>query len=99
MRFTWLLGLLGRFGIQWREDYYYGLNTRPGVWNEDFARFKAANSGRVKYNIEAEGIRCLEAVIDLCDRKSIQVLLVYSPEYYEMQTLEPNSTGDLREIP
>ncbi len=90
MAFTWVWGILGCFGVQGPEDYYQGFNPRLSTWNGDFERFKAGNSAGVHYAIEPEGVRSLEALIDLCHQQGIQVVLVYSPEYYELQKLETN---------
>ena len=90
MRFTWAWGLLSCFGIQGREDYYQGFNPRPAVWTEDFERFRAGNLNGVRYAIEPQGVKCLEGLLDLCRQKGIQTILVYSPEYHEMQSLEKN---------
>jgi hypothetical protein len=90
MRFTWIWGLLGCVGIQGREDYYLGFNPRAATWNDDFQHFKASNTTGVSYGIEPEGVNSLAELIQLCQRNGIRVILVYSPEYYEMQALETN---------
>lgn len=90
MRFTWIWGLLRCAGIQGPEDYYLGFNPRQAAWNADFEHFRAGNQGGVSYRLEPEGINCLEQMITLCQRNGMQIILVYSPEYCEMQKLEIN---------
>lgn len=90
MRFTWIWGLLGCCDIQGRQDYYLGFNPRAGTWNEDFEHFRLTNPNGVRYVIDPIGVRSLEEIISLCRRTGIEIILVYSPEYIEMQSLETN---------
>ena len=90
MRFTWVWGLLRCAGVQGPEDYYEGFNPRRLTWNADFEHFQAGNQSGVSYLIEPEGVKCLEELIGLCQKNGIQIILVYSPEYSEMQKLETN---------
>lgn len=90
MRFTWIMGLRGFWGWNPREEFYSGFNPRDAVWTGDFERFKAQKHDGVKFEVEPAGIKALEDVIQLCNSKGIPIILVYSPEYYEMQELEIN---------
>lgn len=90
MRYTSISGLLGCLGISGREDYFLGFNPRNEKWSRDFENFRASNPDGVNFPVEPEGVRALEALIRTCREKGIQVILVYSPEYYEMQKLELN---------
>jgi hypothetical protein len=90
MRFTWIWGLLSWFGIQGHQDFYQGFNPRAAIWNNDFQNFKADNASGVRYALNPKGVKCLEEIIDLCHRNSIEIILVYSPEYHEVQRLEAN---------
>ena len=90
MRFTWVWGLLGCLGINGREDYFMGFNPRASTWNRDFDKFKANLAKPVSYAIESGGIVALEKIVALCRTNDIKVILVYSPEYHEMQGLESN---------
>ena len=38
-----------------------------------------------KLRVESKGMRCIEELIELCQREGIKILLVYSPEYHEIQ--------------
>lgn len=90
MRFTWAVGLLGCLGYENREDYFLGFNPRQGHWTEDFRRFRDANLNGVSYRMDQAGVQALEQIIRICQSQGIQIVLVFSPEYYEMQALEKN---------
>jgi hypothetical protein len=90
MRFTWLVGLAANFGIYPRQTYFLGFEPRDVPWNEDFERFRASHQSGITYIIEPAGIQCLESIVSICAREQIQLILVYSPEYAEIQPLEIN---------
>jgi hypothetical protein len=98
MRFTWVWGLLGCIGVSGPEDYYLGFNPRDRVWNADFSHFKAANRKGVSYSIMPAGVEALEGIIKLCNERKIGLILVYSPEYYEMQEIENNRPEIIRKF-
>lgn len=93
MRFTWMLGVKRLFGWNPPENLYRGFLPRRTAWTGDFDRFKDDHPDGVEFEIEPEGIRDLEELVALCRGQGIAVLLVYSPEYYEMQKLERNRDG------
>jgi hypothetical protein len=90
MNFTWVLGLKGFFGWSPPEDYFLGFNPRSKKWTDDFQQMKANNPNGVSFGIEPEGIRVVEDLIRVCRQNGIQLILVYSPEYAEMQSLTNN---------
>jgi hypothetical protein len=90
MNFSWITGLKGFFGWSPREDCFLGFNPRWKEWTGEFERFKAANPAGVRFEIEPAGIRDLEDLVDTCQRRGIQLIFVYSPEYSEMQSLTSN---------
>lgn len=90
MNFTWVLGLKGFWGWTPPEDYFLGFNPRSKKWTDDFERMKANNPNGVHFDIEPAGIRVVEDLIQVCRQKGIQLILVYSPEYIEMQSLTSN---------
>ncbi len=98
MRFTWVFGLLGCFGISGREDYYAGFNPRHQKWNDDFQRFKNTKENGFRYEISREGVKCLAEILQLCRDNAIRTFLVYSPEYREIQPLELNRTEIMTEF-
>jgi hypothetical protein len=90
VRFSWITGLLGRAGIAGHEDYFQGFNPRFVQWTDEFDRFRTAAPNGVRYAIEPRGLRALTELIQLCRARGIRLVLVYSPEYVEMQALERN---------
>jgi hypothetical protein len=101
MRFNWLLGLIGFFGWSPHENFVLGFNPRAGKWTEDFEKFRAMYPEGVRIEIEPAGISDMEELIRICQEKGIRLILVYSPEYREMQSLTQNRAeifGRFREL-
>jgi hypothetical protein len=90
MRFNWMIGLKAIAGIQPKEDYVNGYHPRDTSWTGDFEKFRANNPDGVVMETEAQGMRDFEELLWLCAQQGIPVLVVYSPEYYEMQAIERN---------
>jgi hypothetical protein len=90
MRFSWLLGLKALVGLQPREDHVQGFLPRYTPWTGDFEKYREENPDGVHTEIENEGVRDVEELIELCKQADVPLLLVYSPEYDEMQALERN---------
>jgi hypothetical protein len=90
LRFNWMLGVLGFFGRNPPEDQFLGFKPRYSAWTEDFERLKAMNPDGVRFESEPDGVKQLEELLTLCKEQGIKVVLVYSPEYREMQTLTTN---------
>jgi hypothetical protein len=90
LRFTWLKGI--GFLLGWRplEDHPLGFNPRSQAWTGDFEAFRAAHSSGLRVNIESRAVQELEALIKLCNDQMIELILVYSPEYREMQSITKN---------
>jgi hypothetical protein len=88
LRFSWITGIKSLFGVDPQEDFFLGFNPRHASWTGDFSRFKADNPNGIGSTIEAAGIQALEQIISTCQEENVQVILVYSPEYCEMQALE-----------
>jgi hypothetical protein len=101
MRFNWMIGLKALAGIQPREDQVDGYQPRDTPWTGDFEKYRDANPNGVTVETEAQGVRDFEDLLSLCAQQGVPALIVYSPEYYEMQTLERNRAeiiGKAREI-
>lgn len=90
LRFTWLLGLRGLLGWGPAEDHFSGFVPRDTTWTGDFERFRSQHADGVRIDIEPAGLWQMEALLGLCQEQGIRVLLVYSPEYVEMQKLTSN---------
>jgi hypothetical protein len=90
MRFAWVLGLKRVAGLQPPEDHVLGYVARNTRWTGDFEKFRAANPMGVTFKIEPAGVRVVTELVELCHSQQIPLLMVYSPVYYEMQSLERN---------
>lgn len=90
MRFQWTLGLGRLLGWQPRETRVQGYEARNWVWRDDFEKFKKAHPDGFNEVVEPDGIADLEKLMELCRAQEIPLLLVYSPEYYEVHALQLN---------
>lgn len=90
LRFDWILGVMGFFGWSPPEDRFLGFKPRYSAWTDEFERLKAMNPRGVNFKIETDGVKQIEELLRLCKKHGIKVLLIYSPEYREMQTLTTN---------
>ena len=90
MRFTWLRGFAAWLGINPREDHFRGYNPRDTQWTGDFEKFKAQHTEGFSPQIDPEGVRHVESLIQLCRSRGVPLILCYSPEYAEMQRITRN---------
>ena len=90
LRLIWTFGLLSLLSSPKSEDHFQGFKPRYTKWSEDFARFKKNNPKGVRFGIETQGINEMEKLMNLCKNNKIPILLVYSPEYVEMQKITRN---------
>lgn len=90
MRFTWIKGLAALAGWRPAEDHAEGYLPQHRSWTGEFIRWREDHPHGVLVPVQREGERALEELLALCRRKGIAVLLVYSPEYHEVQPLTLN---------
>ncbi len=90
MRFTWITAVKGLVGINPREDHFLGYNPRHLHWTGDFEHYKSSISAGVKIEIQPQAVKLLEDLVQTCQSQSIQVVIVFAPEYSEMQSLTLN---------
>lgn len=98
LRFSWIKGVLGFAGWNPVEDHFLGFKPQYSSWSEDFERFKRMNPNGVRFEIESSGRREMEGLLRLCAQRRVPVLLVYSPEYAEMQALTTNRAEVFRQF-
>ena len=89
-RFTWARGLLALVGVQPAEDYVRGFNPRRLAWTGAFEAFRSSVGDGISYPIDPKAVANLEAVIDVAQGAGADVLFVYSPEFFEAQSLVAN---------
>ena len=90
MRFDWLIGVKVLFGIQPREDQMNGYRPDDRRWTDDFERFKANNAKGWSVEIEKQGIIDFADTLRTCQEAAIPVLVVHSPEYFEVLEMARN---------
>lgn len=89
-RFTWMLGLRSFAGWRPAEDHIDGFVPRPWKWTGDFEQFRRDHPNGIHTPIEPQGLRDLQELLSVARSHHIPVLLVYSPEYFEVQALQRN---------
>ena len=90
MDLNWVTGLKALAGVNPREDFYLGFSPRHKTWTDDFEKYKESHPNGVAFAIEPAGIRALRDLILTCRDNGIPLILVYSPEYREMQQMTSN---------
>ena len=86
-RFLWVMGALACLRKFPAEDYHQGFLPRYEQWNEDFERYKAGVGPGVMYDVEPQGVAALTDIIETCRSQDVPLVLVFSPEYFEVQPL------------
>jgi hypothetical protein len=69
---------------------YKGYRGNDYIWNKDFEIFKKRFPKGAKYRFDKEIIRQFNEYLGFCKRENIKVILVYAPEYYEVQPYYKN---------
>ena len=71
---------------------YKGYRGNDYAWNKDFESFKKRFPKGAKYKFDKEVIRQFEEYLNFCKKENIKVVLVYAPEYFEVQPYYKNKT-------
>lgn len=90
LRFNWMLGLAGLFRWRPKEDHFKGFLPRETAWTDDFRRLRDANPDGVRFAMETAGVEQIRELLRLCQDRGIRLILVFSPEYAEMQKITKN---------
>jgi hypothetical protein len=90
LRFTWMQGFKGFFGIQPPETHFLGYTPRETPWTGEFEAFRAQHPDGVSFEVEKRGVRLMEELVQVCRQRQVSLIFVYSPVYYEMQPLVRN---------
>ena len=72
------------------NDFYKGYYSLIEKWNGDFEKFNVKNN-RLEFSWQEMqlGINYLESLIKRCEERNIEIILVQSPMYYELQNMMP----------
>jgi hypothetical protein len=71
-------------------DEFKGYTPQYRTWDEDFEKFRTKNPGGVTVSIDPRQIQTLHALLKLAKESGIRVILVYSPDYVETQSIFNN---------
>jgi hypothetical protein len=88
--FTWTVGFKALWASGARDPCFDGFCPMNKPWTNEFERFKAKHPHGLDIVIDAGGVAALNELIEYCKKEGIQVVLVYSPQYYEMISLTLN---------
>lgn len=90
MAFEGFLNFLGFSNLYDSTSKYKGYRGNDYVWNKDFESFKRRFPKGVKYKFDKEVVRQFEEYLTFCKKQNIKVILVYAPEYFEVQPYYKN---------
>jgi hypothetical protein len=86
------LGFIGFSDLYDTTSKYKGYRGNDYVWNKDFESFKKRFPKGAKYKFDKEVKRQFEEYLAFCQRENIKVILVYAPEYFEVQPYYKNKS-------
>jgi hypothetical protein len=69
---------------------YKGYQGNNYVWNKDFEKFKKRFPKGAKYKFDANIKSQFNEFLSFCKKENIKVILVYAPEYFEVQPFYKN---------
>ncbi len=69
---------------------YKGYRGNDYEWNKDFERFKKRYPKGARYSFNKEILKQFNEFLAFCEKENIKVVLLYAPEYYEVQPLYKN---------
>lgn len=97
-RLRWIEGLARLAGYERPETRFAGFEPRPWAWTGEFDRFAASTSTGYRVAHDSRGRESLLGLLRLCRDHGIPVVLVLSPEYVAVRTLQQNRTEILSEF-
>lgn len=92
MAFEGFLGFMGFSNLYDTTLKYKGYYGNNFVWNKDFENFKKRYPNGAKYRFDKEVIRQFDEYLSFCKKENIKVILVYAPEYFEVQPYYKNKS-------
>ena len=86
-----LEGLAGLFNIQTNpENMYKGYEGMEKEWDSTFADFVHQHPEGYKVNFDSSVVNQFEQYLQFCNNNNIQVILTYTPEYYNAHEITKN---------
>jgi len=82
-------GFMGNLKISYTQKNieYKGFMTHNKVWDSSFSSFLKSNSKGWHQKIDNDTKMLFESYLKLCRIENIQIIFIYTPEYYEAQRL------------
>jgi hypothetical protein len=90
LRFNWLQSIGGWWRRSGADTHIDGFTPRQLNWTGDFEKFRDKQPEGVTVEVQSEGMRQLEELLELAARHGSHVVLAYSPEYQPMQQMTRN---------
>lgn len=90
LAFEGFFGFMGFSNLYDTTSKYKGYRGNNYTWNKDFERFKKRFPKGAIYRFDKEVKRQFEEYLSFCRQENIKVVLVYAPEYYEVQPYYKN---------
>lgn len=97
-RLRWIEGLARLAGFERTETRHAGFEPRPWPWTGEFDRFAASASAGYEVGRDDRGHKSLRDLLQLCQTRGLDVILVLSPEYAAVRPLQRNRAGILAEF-
>lgn len=92
LAFEGFLGFVGFSNLYDTTSKYKGYQGNDYAWNKDFESFKKRFPKGATYRFDKEVKHQFEEYLAFCQRENIKVILVYAPEYYEVQPYYKNKS-------
>lgn len=92
LAFEGFLGFVGFSNLYDTTSKYKGYQGNDYAWNKDFESFKERFPKGATYRFDKELKRQFEEYLTFCKRENIKVILVYAPEYHEVQSYYKNKS-------
>jgi hypothetical protein len=86
------LGFIGFSDLYDTTTKYKGYRGNNYAWNKDFESFKKRFPKGAKYKFDKEVVRQFKEYLAFCKSQNIKVILVYAPEYFEIQPYYKNKS-------
>jgi hypothetical protein len=90
LAFEGLFDFFGFGNLYDTTSKYKGYKGNDYVWNKDFESFKKRFPKGAKYKFDVSVKNQFEEFLAYCKKENIKVVLVYAPEYFEVQSFYKN---------
>lgn len=86
-----IVGILEALNISHKTcNFYHGYAGQERTWNEDFTKFVKLHPNGLSIDISPKIINNFEKFILRCKEENIDIMMIYAPEYYEVNNYFKN---------